>query len=294
MSISLCIATYNRLSPLKECLDSFRDKFDDYPYEIVIADGGSTDGTLEYLRDQEHVNLIEIGKLTGAVHSYNTCFKAAKHKYLALLNDDFLLKPKVFVKACIFMDEHSDISLVSPKMIELKYSNYPNFMRDHHLVVYKSHLIRKSVYQKIGFLDEHYRMYLADLDTFYSILKQGNTMISTREPAIIHKRVHDTLRKDNVKRNQEIKYYTNKWKSLFKRIDAYIDERPALKRRFAFYTKLSKLSRFRAFHRSMKKQSPWYTNLYDSLLQSSVIFDDPTYSQDNDFFLAQKLPKEIL
>jgi len=294
MSLSLCIATYNRLSTLKECLDSIIDKFEKYPYEIVIADGGSTDGTIEYLRDLDHVNLIEIGKLTGAVHSYNTCFKAAKNKYLALLNDDFLLNPKVFIKACTFMDEHPDISLVSPKMIEVKYSNYPNFMRDHHLVVYKSHLIRKSVFKKIGFLDEHYRMYLADLDTFYSILQQGNTMISTREPAIIHKRVHDTLRKDNTRRNQEIEYYTNKWKNLFDRIDSYLDKRPNLKRKFAFYTRLSKLSRFRAFHRSMVKQSPWYTNLYDSLLQRSVIFDDQTYSKNPDFYLAQQLPKEIL
>ena len=294
MSISLCIATYNRLSPLKECLDSFRDKFDDYPYEIVIADGGSTDGTLEYLRDQEHVNLIEIGKLTGAVHSYNTCFKAAKNDYLALLNDDFLLNPPVFIRACKLMEKHPNIALVSPKMIESAYSNYPNIIRDHHLVVYKSHIIRRSVFKKIGFLDSNYKIYQADLDTFYSILRLGHTVISTHEPGIIHNRVIDILRKDNTEKNQENEYYNKKWKMFFENIDTYLESYPNLKRKFSFFTHLSKMSRFRLFHHLMEKQTRWYVNTYDWLLQGCVIFKDTRYDRLKDFFLAQKIPKEIL
>ena len=83
--ISICVPTYNRLSYLKKCVDSILDKFKDYPYEVIIADGGSTDGTLEYLRNINHdnVTIIEQGSLIGEVKTLNICFKKSKffHEY---------------------------------------------------------------------------------------------------------------------------------------------------------------------------------------------------------------------
>ncbi len=48
MKISLCIALYNEFTNLKYAIDSTYDWVD----EVVIVDGGSTDGTLEWLRSR--------------------------------------------------------------------------------------------------------------------------------------------------------------------------------------------------------------------------------------------------
>lgn len=297
MGISLCIATYNRLSSLKDCINSIIDKFEGYPYEIVVADGGSKDGTLEYLRELDHVNLIGIGKLTGGVNSYNTAFKAAKMEYIALLNDDFVIYPNVFVKACKLMDENPDIALVSPKMLESIYSNYPNIVRDHGLVLYKSHIIRTPVFKEIGFFDTNFKTYNVDLDTFYSVLKRGHTVISTIEPAIIHNRVFDILRKDNkkiVEKKEELEYYNQKWKTFFENIENYLSANSQMKHKYQLFSTLWNMARFRLFHPLMKKQYQLYVKTYDWLMQECVIFKDKKYDHLKDFFLAQKIPKEIL
>ena len=59
--LSLVIPTYNRLPHLKECINSFVEGIGNYPYEIIIPDGGSTDGTIEYLKnvDNDNIKLIE-------------------------------------------------------------------------------------------------------------------------------------------------------------------------------------------------------------------------------------------
>jgi len=62
--ISLCIPTYNCLPDLERCLNSMDLE---NTHEVIIADSGSTYGTLKYLRElnHKHVKLIEQGKLTG-------------------------------------------------------------------------------------------------------------------------------------------------------------------------------------------------------------------------------------
>ena len=93
MSISLCIVTYNRLPHLKRLMESILSGFEDYPYELIVADGGSDDGTIEYLKNIGDLKLIEQKKLTGTVKAFNECFKIAKHDYILPLSDDVTIIP---------------------------------------------------------------------------------------------------------------------------------------------------------------------------------------------------------
>jgi len=50
VDISVCIATYNSEKTLRACLDSiFRQTVK--PKEVLVCDGGSTDRTLEVLKE---------------------------------------------------------------------------------------------------------------------------------------------------------------------------------------------------------------------------------------------------
>ena len=46
---SLVIAVWNQLEYTKRCIESI-ERWTGLPYELVIIDNGSTDGTREYLR----------------------------------------------------------------------------------------------------------------------------------------------------------------------------------------------------------------------------------------------------
>jgi len=52
LKLVLGVTTYNRLSYLQACLESFLNtRNTDYDWVVIVADDGSTDGTLEYLDD---------------------------------------------------------------------------------------------------------------------------------------------------------------------------------------------------------------------------------------------------
>ena len=56
--VSVVSGTYNRLSRLKAMVNSVRSSVGvGIPYEIVLVDGGSTDGTLEWARAQSDIAL---------------------------------------------------------------------------------------------------------------------------------------------------------------------------------------------------------------------------------------------
>ena len=52
------IVTFNEIGFTRQCLDSIR-LLTDEPYEIIVVDNGSTDGSVEYLRAMADVRLIE-------------------------------------------------------------------------------------------------------------------------------------------------------------------------------------------------------------------------------------------
>ncbi len=71
---SIVIVTHNQLEYTRQCLDSVR-RLTDEPYELIVVDNGSTDGTVEYLRAMPGVRLI--------VNDGNRGFPAAANQGIA-------------------------------------------------------------------------------------------------------------------------------------------------------------------------------------------------------------------
>ena len=88
--LSVVTGTYNRISYLKKFVHSVRMSIGGmrFPYEIVIVDGGSTDGTIDWCLGQEDIVLIQQGKLLGAVKAFNEGAQKARGRYVVLANDD--------------------------------------------------------------------------------------------------------------------------------------------------------------------------------------------------------------
>lgn len=106
--VAVVFGTYNRLEMLKRAVTSVRGAVGDLSYKMIIVDGGSTDGTKDWLRRQIDVELIEQeGPLTGAVRAFNLGFAAAvdgNYDFVAHLNDDAeIVTPGAIAIACAAM-----------------------------------------------------------------------------------------------------------------------------------------------------------------------------------------------
>lgn len=112
--ISLVSGTYNRLKMLTEMVQSFRDNLlPGLPYEIVLVDGGSTDGTLEWARAQPDIKLIEDGKLVGAISAFTRGAFAAQGKYVLLANDDVAFRKNAVIPAIVHLESNMSCGAVA-------------------------------------------------------------------------------------------------------------------------------------------------------------------------------------
>lgn len=85
--VSIVVPTYNRLSRLQCCIDKIRRNAV-CPKEIIVVDGGSTDGTREWLAAQSDLRVILEAQREGAVAAFNKGFRIATGCYVMWLNDD--------------------------------------------------------------------------------------------------------------------------------------------------------------------------------------------------------------
>lgn len=88
IDLSIVTGTYNRLSHLQKMVASCRSSVGNLKYEIILVDGGSTDGTIGWCKSQHDVRLIEQGELLGGIIAFNAGCAAARGDYVAILNDD--------------------------------------------------------------------------------------------------------------------------------------------------------------------------------------------------------------
>ncbi len=120
--VSVCIPTYQHAKYIEQCLDSVLRQKTDFPFEIIIGEDNSTDGTREicqryaqqhsgtirlFLRKEEDKVIIN-GKKTGRYNIIQN-FKEARGKYIAMLDgDDYWCNDYKLQKQVDFLEAHPD------------------------------------------------------------------------------------------------------------------------------------------------------------------------------------------
>ena len=108
MDLSIVFGTYNRYSLLVDCVESIRQSVGDLSYEIIVVDGGSTDGSREYLAVQPDVVFLGEWHLEGAIKAFNKGFSLAKGWAVVNINDDIIIIGDCLKWAYDYLRQHSE------------------------------------------------------------------------------------------------------------------------------------------------------------------------------------------
>lgn len=202
--VSVVLASYNRKRLLKLTIDSIRTELEncDFPYEIIVVDGGSTDGTIGWLTKQKDiVSIIQHnrGKWRGRPvkrrnwgYFMNLGFKSAQGKYVCMLSDDCLVVPGAIRNGVAYFEERlSDGARLGavPFYFILNYpegTDYCVIRVGKHIYVNHGLYLHEAV-RCVGYIDEEaYKFYAADADLCFKMISSGYCVEPCSGSKIIH------------------------------------------------------------------------------------------------------------
>ncbi len=226
MKLSVIIVNYNVRYFLEQCLYSVRRASEGLDVEIFVVDNNSVDGSMKMVREKfGETIIIENKENLGFSKANNQAIRRSAGEYVLLLNPDTVVEDDTFRKVLGFMDAHPDAGGLGVKMIDGKGNFLPESKRGlptpsvafykifglsrffpksrifgkYHLGYLdkdKIHevevlsgafmLMRKSVLDRTGYLDESFFMYGEDIDLSYRIIKAGFKNCYYPETRIIH------------------------------------------------------------------------------------------------------------
>lgn len=113
MDISVVIVTTNSAQHIGNCLRSIAEHTSGVKYEVIVADNGSTDGTVECIKnDYPWVTLVENGANLGFGTANNRGAAKATGDLLFILNDDTILTENSLKKVVEKMRSDSSIGVL--------------------------------------------------------------------------------------------------------------------------------------------------------------------------------------
>lgn len=143
--VSVVIPVFNNWAMTKDCLESLARHVGTIPFEVILTDNGSTDGTatdadgLGRTLFGENFHLLRQERNLGFAGAINAGAARASGDYLYLLNNDTLLPVEPFTPLLEALRSDASLGAVGPLLL------YPGGERVQHLGIAVSHGI-KSVH----------------------------------------------------------------------------------------------------------------------------------------------------
>lgn len=110
-TVSVVVVTYNALPWLERCLDSV------VAYETIVVDNGSTDGTVELVRERfPQAKLVEQPNL-GLAAGWSRGIELAAGRFFLLLNADAWMVDGAAERLCTFAEQHPEAAVIGPKLL---------------------------------------------------------------------------------------------------------------------------------------------------------------------------------
>ena len=211
--VTVIVLTWNALDYTKRCLDTLRAATTYPAYRLLVADNGSNDGTLEYLRDQDSVTSLSNRSNLGFAKGNNLAIARSDPKSdVILLNNDTEIQqgdwierlqstayssPDIGVVGCRLVNPVGTLQHAGTFMpIETfwgqqvgsgeKDVNQYNEDRDVEGVVFACAYIKRQTIEAIGLLDQDYFSYFEDTDYCFRVLEKGYRVVCCGAVTVVH------------------------------------------------------------------------------------------------------------
>ena len=224
-SLSIIIISYNTEQLLYNCLKSVYQTVKNTDFDVIVVDNGSSDKSVDMLKSYfPQVHLITNNINNGFSKANNQAILLTDSRYILLLNSDTLLRESAVDELVQFLDEHSDVAAVGPKVlnadgsIQSKGGSFPSitsallilFRLDKWLPMKVKYsmfnkifwsdddlrkvdwvcgcclMARKAVIDKIGGLSEEFFFYGEDVEWCYRVNKTFNLIYYVPQAEIYH------------------------------------------------------------------------------------------------------------
>ncbi len=118
LDISISLVTLNQLADLKKLLPSLRSAASLVKSEILLLDNNSSDGTFAFIREHHpEINIRSNVDIAGYGENHNININRAMGRYIVIMNADMTVDVNVFEFLMQFMDQHQDVGIVAPKIL---------------------------------------------------------------------------------------------------------------------------------------------------------------------------------
>ncbi len=221
MKAAIVILNWNGKDLMRRFLPSVICNSNVQDVEVIVADNGSSDDSLEILAEEfPQVPLIPLDKNYGFAEGYNRALKQIDADYYVLLNSDVEIKQNQWILPLIqFMDENPDVAACQPKVLSAKHPQcfeyagaaggfvdkygYP-FCRGRIMNVVENDnsqydnaidvmwatgaamIVRKNDYWKVGGLDELFFAHMEEIDLCWRMRALGKRIVCVPSVEVYH------------------------------------------------------------------------------------------------------------
>lgn len=237
---SIVIPTYNQLALVRQCIETIKWNTAE-PYEIIVVDNGSTDGTGAYLQKIcTEVRFRVMERNLGFAGAINVGLMMAKGRTIVLLNNDTLVTANWLTNMLRCLNSDERIGMVGPitnfisgsQQVKVPYETLagmpefarrnnrpdPSRWRETDQLIGFCLLLRRELFEQVGYFDEGFEIgNYEDNDYSVRVRLLGKKLMIAEDSFIHHigsvsiKAVGDRMVKLN---DQNEKFYSRKWQWL--------------------------------------------------------------------------------
>lgn len=208
---TVVIPNFNGIQYLESCLKSVQAQ--DTSVKIIVVDNGSTDGSVEYIKNHfPGIRILGLSTNTGFCHAVNEGIQGSDTPYVMLLNNDTVIKEDAISRLEQALDTRPCALAVQAKMLQMdapqkvdsagdlfcllgwafalgkdKPSDNYHGIRPVFSACGGAALYRKEVIEALGGFDEAHFAYLEDVDLGYRGILKGYNSYADLDCIVYHK-----------------------------------------------------------------------------------------------------------